>query len=210
MNAYTVECGNAVLSTPRPLTKQPLREAAMATKKCTKCGLAKSPQDFYKNKSRCKACMDAEHAAYKQRNAVAIAAYKASWRFKNIEAIKARRKAVYYANPQAAKEAAKRWADGNRHLSKLSKKRWKKRNPHYARADAGKRRAARVLATPPWADQKAIVAIYERALALGLHVDHIVPLRSKIVCGLHCEANLQLLPPTENNKKSNRHWPDMP
>lgn len=38
----------------------------------------------------------------------------------------------------------------------------------------------------------------------------LVPLHSKVVCGLHCEYNLQILEAKKNIGKGNRHWPDMP
>jgi hypothetical protein len=64
--------------------------------------------------------------------------------------------------------------------------------------------------TPAWADKDLIADLYRLAriaskhTGIEFHVDHIVPLRGKQVCGLHCQSNLQLLPADANRKKSNR------
>lgn len=47
-----------------------------------------------------------------------------------------------------------------------------------------------------------------------MSVDHAVPLYGEVndvhvVCGLHCEANLAIIPLRENKAKGNRHWPDI-
>lgn len=87
---------------------------------------------------------------------------------------------------------------------------WQKRNPGVSKARTKIYEVAKLKAMPNWADKAKILKIYQRAAVRGMHVDHIVPLRSKLVCGLHCEHNLQLLTPLKNLIKGNRTWPDMP
>ena len=80
----------------------------------------------------------------------------------------------------------------------------------WGRIAAAKRRVALSKATPKWANLEKIKAVYAEAIKRNMHVDHIVPIQGKIVCGLHCEQNLQLLSMRDNSVKSNCYWPDMP
>ena len=61
-------------------------------------------------------------------------------------------------------------------------------------------------ATPEWADLKKIKEIYFNRPD-GYHVDHIIPLQSEIVCGLHVPENLQYLPAYTNRAKGNKFNP---
>lgn len=81
--------------------------------------------------------------------------------------------------------------------------------PLYWTLEGNKKRAIKMRAMPKWADEKKIKEIYKNRPE-GHDVDHIVPLTSKLVCGLHWEGNLQYLPSKENQSKKNRMWPDMP
>jgi hypothetical protein len=67
----------------------------------------------------------------------------------------------------------------------------------------------RIIATPPWADIKAIREVYRKAEALTKStwkqwtVGHIVPLNHPRVCGLHVAWNLEPEPANVNFSKGN-------
>jgi 5-methylcytosine-specific restriction endonuclease McrA len=73
-----------------------------------------------------------------------------------------------------------------------------------------KRHTCKLQATPSWADLDGIEDVYLEAEYMQMEVDHIVPLQSNLVCGLHVWDNLQLLTKSENCQKKNHYWPDMP
>ena len=76
-----------------------------------------------------------------------------------------------------------------------------------------KRYALKKNALPVYADLDAIKKIYRKSHLLSLitgikyHVDHIIPLKGRNVCGLHIETNLQILSASENCSKHNKFVP---
>lgn len=169
--------------------------------------------------------------AYRIANPEQKAASDKAWREANKERCLAKATAWAKANPEKRKaiytkyrtekidraranEAAYRARNRVACNARISE--WKKRNPHKLTHYFHKRRAAELQAMPSWANLDAMQAIYEEAqrvqaeTGISQHVDHIVPLLSPLVCGLHCEANLRVIPAADNLKKNNRRWPDMP
>ena len=126
---------------------------------------------------------------------------------------------------EASKAAGKRYYEKNKNAVKARanarpkdevnqyKKKYKEANPELYKALVSVRKRRHRKATPQWitADQKlAIRQLYLQAMELTkltserYVVDHIVPLISFEVCGLHVPWNLRVITQEENLKKSNK------
>ena len=104
----------------------------------------------------------------------------------------------------------------NKDIIKTGKAAYRLANPDKCNADTAKRKALKLHQTPSWyeSEREAIAKLYAKAIEISkggirYHVDHIVPLNSKLVSGFHCLSNLQILPAIENISKGNRFWEDM-
>ncbi|HEY2010530.1 MAG TPA: hypothetical protein VGH23_16190 [Rhizomicrobium sp.] len=98
-----------------------------------------------------------------------------------------------------------------RRSARLAGSRYAKANRSKVTAHTARYRARKFNATPAWVDLQEIGSVYAEASRLtretgtAHHVDHIVPLRGRNVCGLHVPWNLQVIPAVENRRKGNRH-----
>jgi hypothetical protein len=108
-----------------------------------------------------------------------------------------------------------RWRNKHRDRHRKAQKQWEQKNPSSKYFYTAVRRARKKNATPAWADMDRIKYTYahchwlNKTFGHNMHVDHIVPLNGKNVCGLHVHTNLQIIPAEENMKKSNRVLEDL-
>jgi hypothetical protein len=140
-------------------------------------------------------------------------------------------RAAYSANPEKFLTRARRWSSEpkNKPAQRVSRQRryaatkplvaesaavWRNANLEKRRAYNAARRAAKANATPSWLtaeEKQAIAQVFVRARTLEkrcgepMHVDHILPLKSDWVCGLHVPWNLRVLPAAKNIAKGNKH-----
>jgi 5-methylcytosine-specific restriction endonuclease McrA len=133
--------------------------------------------------------------------------YQKNYRLNNKEILarkdKKRKKLYRLNNIELIKEISRKYYLKNKEHYKKYGKEYYLKNSHFAKARFAKRKAAKLRATPKFADLNKIREIYKNC-PNGYHVDHIIPLQGKNVCGLHVEWNLQYLTPSANLSKSNR------
>jgi len=183
--------------------------------KCRTCGLDKLESEFYHRRQPCKSCNLAASRKWRAANRERNAANAAKWAKANPEKVKASAKIQSVKNSKKVVERVKAWAKANPEKVKAQHLKWIKDNPEKVNANTARYRAGKRKAVARWANLEVIAEIYEYAKkasdATGepWHVDHIVPIRGKTVCGLHVEHNLQIIPGRINVLKNNRIWEDM-
>ena len=115
---------------------------------------------------------------------------------------------------QENKERSKEYRQQNKERRKEYLRRYQQESPDKNRARNAKRRARKLRATPEWLTEEQYIQIkliykeakeLEEADGIPRHIDHIIPLKGKNVCGLHVPWNLQILTAEQNLSKSNIH-----
>lgn len=129
-----------------------------------------------------------------------------------------------YNRSEAGKDAKQRYYEANKsdiiakaratpnEIKNAYRKKWKDGHPVQVLADNKVRRRKHRSATPPWITRQQkteMRSIYQIAITMSQTtgeryvVDHIWPLRSDFVCGLHVPWNLRVITQKENLTKSN-------
>jgi len=187
-------------------------------KKCRTCGTDKELTEFHKKDTgkfgvaaHCKPCRSIAAAKYEAGRKEQRAITSKRWATENRDRKFAYDKQWVRDNPDRVKKYASKYRENNIEKERARYKRYDDANLAKRRAGCGKRRAAKINATPIWADKEAIESKYalstflnQYTFGVGYHVDHIVPLRGKNVCGLHVEYNLQVIRAEDNMVKSNK------
>jgi 5-methylcytosine-specific restriction endonuclease McrA len=158
------------------------------------------------------------HVALRKTKGSCVECMKEDWAIDNA-------KRAQQPKSEAAKEAARRYYAKNRDMviarasartqeaKRSYKQTYKAKHPDLYKSLNSVRRRRHRNATPPWvtAEQKlAMRQLYLQAQNLTAVtkeryvVDHIVPLISDVVCGLHVPWNLRVITQEENLQKSNK------
>jgi hypothetical protein len=172
-------------------------------KQCSKCSVFKAYSEFSPDKrvpsgcqSRCKSC-NAEHKRIKH-----------SENPEHYRRLVAESTARHYEKKLNRNTAYRK---NNPDKVYLWKKLDRQKNKDRVNSNNALHRASKNIRTVSWANLEQIKSFYVTANGLSMltgdwyHVDHIIPLNGKNVCGLHVENNLQILTAKENLKKGNNY-----
>jgi len=180
------------------------------TKVCCKCKRELDVSEFYKN-SRMKSglntfcidCHKADNVARKAKNRAdedfrkAELEYKKAYREKTVA-----ERAAYKAEWRRKNEAHVREYDAG----------YRKNNRELVNYRCNLRKIVKLQRTPDWLTEDdywlmeqayELAGLRTKVFGFSWHVDHTIPLRGKLVSGLHVPNNLQVIPAKQNLRKTN-------
>ena len=178
------------------------------SKTCSCCNQTKPVSDFNKKRSslsglaayqpKCKLCQKAANKKYYKDNKDILSRKAKEHYQQNKEEIQEKSRAYNLKNRPAKREYNRKYYQENkskiREYRSFSKKRLRDATPAWLTKD----------------HKRAIAHFYAHARDCSLvtgepyHVDHIMPIKGKNVCGLHVPWNLQVLPADLNLSKKNK------
>lgn len=188
---------------------------------CQKCGCI-----HVSRKSWCKPCTKKYNADYRKKHAEKLKLEKLKhyennkadyiarakeWKSNNHDKVAISIKKYYALNKKKETARIAEWESNNKERRKAAKRDWRQHNKARLAAQCRERQARKLNATPAWASLREINIEYELAkwctdvLGIQYHVDHVVPLQGRNVCGLHVHYNLQVIRAIDNLKKGCRH-----
>lgn len=138
------------------------------------------------------------------------AAYNKEYRKKHGKRLRAAKRAYNLANKEAISEAKRRCYNAKKEEYKDRVKRNYALDPEIYISRERRKSSLRKHAMPSWADLDKIKELYRysrfltESTGIRHEVDHIIPLVSDIVCGLHWEVNMQVITMQENRRKTNK------
>jgi hypothetical protein len=212
--------------TGEPCPHGHIAERLISTRRCTECNRLDARKRYHADAEAARAYVRAWRKSSPER--IAKEREKVNrYKEENKEALAQKQFEKYHADPEKYRARTRKWVKENREKHLAQRKAWRQknieaerersrlwvlRNPHKNAADSAKQRAAKLRATPAWADKNELLVFYTLARDaekmvpgdVKFHVDHIVPLRGKHVCGLHVPWNLQILEQSENCSKGNK------
>jgi hypothetical protein len=161
---------------------------------CIKCNL----EAVKKNQAKDRDLVHSRNKQYREKNPEKIRQMHQDWREKNVVYDAKRKRQYRLNNAQKVSAAYKEYYKTNytRMLAKRNKQ----------HADKLKRTPAWLTADDLWMIEQAydLSALRTKLLGFAWHVDHIIPLRGKLVSGFHTPYNLQVIPAVDNLRKSNQ------
>jgi hypothetical protein len=201
--------------------------ASCKSSQCKECTRQRSKAWYYKNRAYSIKCArewcikNPERSAetlqlYCEKNKKKIIDRANKWQKENPEKTALNKRNSRINNKEKYNQRSIDWCLKNSERRKQQSKNYADKNRATIHANTRRRQINKLKAVAAWGNKffieeaYSLAALRTKIFGYKWEVDHIVPLQSKLVCGLHVEHNLQVISRNANRKKSNHYWPDMP